>query len=380
MRASMTMALRDHRIFKGIEPAALDWLDRQAERRSFPPDAVLIRQGEVGEQVYLILEGEVVLYREDGEVRLELGVLKAGDYFGELAAISGQPRTATAVALTAVSVALLPLPSPDTLDANSPAAAILSRASLNHIQEQGRRLVEANERTLASLRAQLHQAQARSQLSLAMIVILALVSLYSYLVGTIDSMTGIRMLLTSLGVALGSAVGAALFIQQSQASWETFGLSLRGIGPALRSALRWSVGMCVGITAVKWLLCQLIDPWSSLPLLSPEPIGPLRWLWVYLVSCLVQEFAARSFLHTALEQLLSGAHRQRWAILLSNLIFSVFHLHYSVVFALLTFLSGLVYGSWWRHHRSLLAVTVLHFITGVWAMDVLGLFSLPGFR
>ena len=78
----MTMSLRDHCLFQGIDAEALDWLDQRAQRHEFEPDVVLIRQGEVGSEVYLILEGEVDLYREDSGMRLNLGTLTVGGYFG----------------------------------------------------------------------------------------------------------------------------------------------------------------------------------------------------------------------------------------------------------------------------------------------------------
>lgn len=377
----MTMSLREHRIFDGIDPSDLTWLSGQVAEVRFGVGEPIIRQGEQSREVYLLLEGEVELYREEDGVRLVLGTLTAGDYFGEMAALSGAPRSATAVARQPVLAAVLTMPAPERIAEGSPAAAVFHQVTLNHAREQGRRLLEANDRALSSLRDQLQQSEERNQLSLVLIVLVALMSLYAYLVGTIDSMTGSRMLLTSLGVAAGSAVGAGLFIHQSSASWATFGLTLRDLWPSLAAALRWSVGMCVVLTGLKALACALFEPWSDLPLLVPVPMRELlAWGGVYLLSSLIQEFAARSFLHTAFDQLLAGPGRRLWAILLSNLIFSVFHLHYNVPFALMTFASGLVFGAFWSRHRSLAAVSLLHFVTGVWAMDALGLFALPGFR
>lgn len=55
----------------------------------------IVRQGEKGNLMYIILKGEVEVIREvDGE-QVILSVLKKGDTFGEMALFSGQPRTAT---------------------------------------------------------------------------------------------------------------------------------------------------------------------------------------------------------------------------------------------------------------------------------------------
>ncbi|MEM9491897.1 MAG: CPBP family intramembrane glutamic endopeptidase, partial [Myxococcota bacterium] len=66
------------------------------------------------------------------------------------------------------------------------------------------------------------------------------------------------------------------------------------------------------------------------------------------------------------------------ALLLSNALFSLFYIHYSVPTALATFVFGLYFGAVWMRHRSLLAVTVAHCMVGMWAIEVLGALPLLG--
>ena len=62
------------------------------------PGTVLVRQHESSDAAYFILAGQAVAGRvEDGQERV-LGVLQAGDFFGEIAALTGVPRTANVVA------------------------------------------------------------------------------------------------------------------------------------------------------------------------------------------------------------------------------------------------------------------------------------------
>jgi DHA3 family macrolide efflux protein-like MFS transporter len=62
------------------------------------PGTVLVRQHESSDAAYFILEGQAVAgCMEDGQERV-LGVLNAGDFFGEIAALTGVPRTANVVA------------------------------------------------------------------------------------------------------------------------------------------------------------------------------------------------------------------------------------------------------------------------------------------
>ncbi len=61
--------------------------------RDFPAGAVIMRRGEPGDCMYFVVEGEY-------EVQLQTGPLHlgAGEFFGELALLTGDPRNATVVA------------------------------------------------------------------------------------------------------------------------------------------------------------------------------------------------------------------------------------------------------------------------------------------
>src|SRR5206468_3705872 len=63
----------------------------------------LIREGEVGHEFLVVLDGEVEV-RHDDKVVATRG---AGEYFGEIALLSDRPRTATVVAKTPVSVEVI---------------------------------------------------------------------------------------------------------------------------------------------------------------------------------------------------------------------------------------------------------------------------------
>ncbi len=76
-----------------------DELDRffGGERRVvWPADAVIIREGEVGEEMFVLLEGELAISRRDKRI----DYLTAGMILGEMAMIDDRPRSATAVAVT----------------------------------------------------------------------------------------------------------------------------------------------------------------------------------------------------------------------------------------------------------------------------------------
>ncbi|MDB4974638.1 MAG: cAMP-binding protein [Myxococcaceae bacterium] len=58
----------------------------------------LIREGEPGRGLYVVLQGSVDVWKRDGEEKLLLATLGAGDVFGEMSLLNGAPATATVTA------------------------------------------------------------------------------------------------------------------------------------------------------------------------------------------------------------------------------------------------------------------------------------------
>ena len=84
---------RSSKLFALLDDAGVERLARAGELRSFGAGDVIVEQGEVGTEFYLISVGEVrVMVEEAGG---EVARLGAGSFFGEIAVITRQPRTAT---------------------------------------------------------------------------------------------------------------------------------------------------------------------------------------------------------------------------------------------------------------------------------------------
>jgi CRP-like cAMP-binding protein len=69
-------------------------------QRVVPAGGIVVSEGDPGDSAFLIARGSVRILVVGGHGRpLEIRRLDAGDFFGELAALSGRPRTATVVAV-----------------------------------------------------------------------------------------------------------------------------------------------------------------------------------------------------------------------------------------------------------------------------------------
>ncbi len=76
---------------------------RLAERLRIESGEVILREGRLGRELFIVLEGTAAVTR-GGRV---VNVIEAGGYFGELAAIEAIPRTATVTARTDLDVLVI---------------------------------------------------------------------------------------------------------------------------------------------------------------------------------------------------------------------------------------------------------------------------------
>lgn len=99
---SETEALR---FFSAFPRQALAELLGSTSVRSYTAGNAIVREGEYGDSLYLIVEGNVVVEGTDPRSRkVTLATLGPGDFFGEVAVLTGKPRTATVLAQGPVTV------------------------------------------------------------------------------------------------------------------------------------------------------------------------------------------------------------------------------------------------------------------------------------
>lgn len=79
----------------------------QEFERIFKPGEVIFRQGDAGNEMYLIRSGKIKISRSAGNIEKTLAVIKEGDFFGEMAVIDGSPRSATATAIEEVNLLIV---------------------------------------------------------------------------------------------------------------------------------------------------------------------------------------------------------------------------------------------------------------------------------
>jgi len=110
--------------FSEVADAALAELASCAAIKSYPKNSVIIREGEEGGALFIILSGKVQAYLSSANGRMViLSNQGAGSFFGELSLLDGEPRSASIEALESTACSLIPRHALKTWLTNHPDAA-----------------------------------------------------------------------------------------------------------------------------------------------------------------------------------------------------------------------------------------------------------------
>lgn len=95
-------------IFCGIQRDEFETLSRHWQKKHFPKNTVILNEGDRSDSFYLIDSGKVKVLLEDDQGReVVLNILEEGDYFGEMALIDDESRSATVIAMDDTNLTLV---------------------------------------------------------------------------------------------------------------------------------------------------------------------------------------------------------------------------------------------------------------------------------
>lgn len=96
-------------IFAALSREQLSTLARLVVRRTFPPGAVIMREGDTDAALYVIASGRVSVGKKSSATGADVQVatLGAGDFVGDMTLLDGGPRSATVTAISATDCLVL---------------------------------------------------------------------------------------------------------------------------------------------------------------------------------------------------------------------------------------------------------------------------------
>ncbi len=99
------------RLFQGLDTEAIAEISQSCLELSVDSGSIVIRQGQVGKEIYLLENGSVAIYVESGETARLIGELQAPSVFGEMAIKNPERiRTANVAAVTDLNLLTIPIP------------------------------------------------------------------------------------------------------------------------------------------------------------------------------------------------------------------------------------------------------------------------------
>lgn len=142
-------ALRRVDMLRALEDAQLERLASYAHERPYAPGELVIREGDRGQELFIVLQGELVVFlRHDGQ-EVQVARLDPGSFFGEMSVMTGEPRTASVRALTQTQL------------------LVVDKGAFEQILETAPQLAERISEVLAERQSQLDSASSKNRAPIA---------------------------------------------------------------------------------------------------------------------------------------------------------------------------------------------------------------------
>ncbi|MBT5161550.1 MAG: CPBP family intramembrane metalloprotease [Alphaproteobacteria bacterium] len=374
-------------MFADLAPDKIEQLLSVGVLREVPDGETFVREGEPGVEAYVILGGEVEVYKTAVTYGQEnehiLARIVAPNLIGEFTLFDFEPRSSSVRAVGPVKVLELNievLRNPEYSELYSE----LLRVCGGHIVQ---RLRVTNDVTVHAMEERLEESKARISLGVFFVYIISALAVYTMCLRSVDIIKpyvpgGSRSITVIVLIVI--AAVCILAIRKTPYPARTYGLTFDNWWPATKDAVLWSLPAVAAITPAKYLALQYVLGTPEVPLFDPlKPFSKtgtfnlsffMIALVFYVLASPLQELVVRGSLQSCLEKFLNGSPtRVMWiSILTSNLIFAMAHSHLRLSFALAAFVPGLLWGWLYSRHGTLVAPCVSHIMVGVYTLFVIG--------
>ena len=99
-------AIRSTVLFANLPAEEQQALAAHLVHAPFAAGDIITSQGNVAHWLYLIIRGEAKVLMDSPKGRIQISTLRDGAFFGEMGMLTGEPRSATVVAVTAQWIAI----------------------------------------------------------------------------------------------------------------------------------------------------------------------------------------------------------------------------------------------------------------------------------
>jgi hypothetical protein len=410
-------ALQKSSLFVSLSSKQLDQLIPLCKIGIYNANELIINENDIPIDLYVIWEGSVEILKksEDGTL-LRISTLQVGEVIGEIALLDNSPRSASVRALTPTKLLEISIADLKSLASEgsfynqiSSKLSDLVKDIQIKMNEQpiyfslisnlantlSSRMRDTNQVTVDSLKSELELSNARVAMGKFMINLLSVLAIYMYTFKIIEKIASNTISTTAISLPIIIFFAAAVFMimKSSGYSMKFYGLTMNNWLPAIIDSIAVSIILILCIALIKWLTISLVPQFNNLSLIHLNFGGVtstngteqtnipmlIILIFAYLIFTPIQELIARGALQSSLQEFLSGPSRVWWAIIISNVLFSVTHLHISIGLALSVFFPGLLWGWMYARHKTLIGVSLSHLLVGGMAFFVFDIKSILSF-
>ncbi len=372
-------------LFHGLASQNIEYFYSLSREVSLEAGDYLIREGEVGRDLYILIEGELSITKQEPQTHelLLVGKVLPGETVGEIALLDRGARAASVTAVCKSKVRCLLFEELQRSVKQNPEYASV----FFHIAENtAQRLRHTNDIALSELRGKLSEFQMRTNLGLFFIAIVTITTLFIYSFSWLRYFLRVVPNTSLVSIPLTLAMGSSFYflVKRFKLPWNELGITTKNLWRGLKEGFLFAlVGVLIGaglkllMLHFHWYLQKrpFFDPFAMIANKQDQNWG--YWSVVSSVYVLffvpIQELFTRGGLQGILERFLTNKHRVGVSIFVSNLIFSSIHVMFSVYLGLIVLFAGIGFGWLYSRTHNLYGCILAHAILGVVGFNVLGM-------
>lgn len=366
--AYLATLLKSFPVFGNLNEEELMTLASFSSLKIVNKNTVLIEEGKAAKYFYLLVKGSfAVVSSRELTNKIAYDKVYPGEIIGEVPLFYQGTRTASVVAQTPAIVIAIPLQRFKELAKGN---WQYTKAMTSIARNMAKRLA-ASKNTYVRVYKRFHH------LNDSMIFNITTISLFIFIVPVIKLLhenfsyhQAINTLFIGI-LALG-ALGAAKY---AKVAWKDLGFTLENWKSSVFESLFFSFLAFLFLLFLKYLILHFYPNFNLANALQENTqdsnLSLLVAIAIYSLFSVIQEFIARGCLQGPMSMLLMGRYVNVKAIVISNLLFSSFHVVYSYPLAIITFFPGLFWGWLYSRNPSLIGVSISHAILGTLALFIL---------
>lgn len=362
---------KERSLVHGLSDDELVYVTSRLTKEEYLPNDVIIEEGEKSTDLYIIFEGKVSVQKwdEDHRFLLPLGVLNAGEIFGEMSFMDASPRSSTIKALEKTTILKLSRRSLesgsiDARDLQNIENKIFSNIALVNIN----RVRTSDKVFVNNLDKQLKSFQIRQDSGKLLLYQIVLLSLGFILSIFFAEGRGYVPWIVAM-------IPSILMIKFSEYNWKRLGVNEEGwLSISLISMIVAACTLAViyfmhlvfhAAPVMAWLETETLKEFTK-PLLTPFWENCL----LYIFYCFSIEFIARGVIQSSLQEFLDDYNGYISILIMACLVllFQFPNDFLSVCFYLST---SLFLGFIRLIQKTILGAFIIHFIVGVLVNQIL---------